>query len=86
MVTRTAAREYERGFRAGHLETIAHLKAWQQGEVRDARLEHRRWVLCCARCAATWHRDGCPDCEYRDRSTFGQPRAGDYPGREARAA
>jgi hypothetical protein len=86
MVTRTAVREYERGFRAGHLATIADLKAFQHGEVRDAALERRRWVLLCPRCAQRGHRDGCPDCEYRARSTFGQPRPGDFPGREARAA
>lgn len=77
MVAAAAAREYERGMREGWLLAVADLKAWQQGVVRDAQLERRRWHLCCRRCRLEGHRNGCRDCEDRDRDTFAQPGAGD---------
>ena len=42
--------------------------------------EARRCHVCCARCRRDGHRPGCPDCEDRDRETFGRPHPGDYGG------
>lgn len=86
MVTAASAAAYERGLHEGWLDAIADLKAWQQGVVRDAEQERRRRHLCCPRCRLAGHRNGCRDCEDRDRETFGQPMRGDFPGREGQAA
>lgn len=85
MVTAASAAAYERGLHEGYLLAVADLKAWQQGVVRDARQERRRWHLCCPRCRLAGHRDSCRDCEDRTRETFGRPVPGDFPG-ESRAA
>ena len=87
MVTRTAAAEYERGQVDGYHLAIADLKAFQHAEVRDAELERRRWHLCCRRCRRAGRcRPNCSGCQDRTRPAFGEPAAGDFPGREARAA
>jgi hypothetical protein len=74
---------YERGLREGYLLAIAELKAWQQGVVKDAGTERRRWHLCCPRCRLAGHRDGCPDCADRTRETFSQALPGDLPPGQA---
>jgi hypothetical protein len=86
MVTKAAAAEYERGLHEGYLLAVADLKAWQHGVVQDAEQERRRRHLCCPRCRLAGHRNGCRDCETRTRETFGEPMAGDFPGREGQAA
>jgi hypothetical protein len=86
MTTQTALSEYERGLQDGAVRAIAAYKAAQHGVYRDAVAERRRWHLCCRRCRLHGHREGCPDCEDRDRETFGDLQPGDYPGREVRAA
>jgi hypothetical protein len=50
MVTETAASEYERGLADGYVLAVADFKAFQQGAVRDAQAERRRWHVCCRRC------------------------------------
>jgi len=77
MVTLTAAAEYQRGQADGYLLAVADFKAFQHAFVKDAAVEHRRWHLCCPPCRQGGHQDGCPDCEDRERATFGQPMAGD---------
>jgi hypothetical protein len=72
MTEEAAASAYERGLREGYLLAVADFKAFQQGVVRDAELERRRWHLCCRRCRLEGHQDGCRDCEDRTRETFGQ--------------
>jgi hypothetical protein len=77
MVIATAASEFERGIHEGYLLAVADFKAFQQGVVRDAQLERRRWHLCCRRCRLEGHRDSCRDCEDRTRETFGQALPGE---------
>jgi hypothetical protein len=77
MTMDTAAAEHERGRAEGYALCVSDLKAWQQGVVRDARLEARRWHLCCPACRAAGHQDGCERCEDRTRATFAGPMNGD---------
>jgi hypothetical protein len=83
---RADAAGYERGLGDGYVLAVADFKAFQHSLVRDAQLERRRWHVCCRRCRTSRHRDGCRDCQDRDRDAFGQAMPGDFPGRRAAAA
>lgn len=78
-VAATVAREYERGHQDGYAQAIGEVKALEHELVADARLELRRWHLCCPRCRTAGHRDGCPDCENRSQKTFADAMAAEPP-------
>lgn len=83
MTEQAARAAYERGRQDGAVEAIRAYKAAQHGVYRDALTERARWHVCCRRCRLHDHRDGCADCEDRDRETFGAPHPDDYQGRAA---
>jgi hypothetical protein len=70
---RAAADVRERSLAEGYLLAVEDIKGAQHDVYRDALLEARRWHVCCVRCRRRGHREGCPDCEDRNRETFGCP-------------
>ncbi len=82
MVTATAASEYERGRAEGYLAAVADLKRAQHQAVDDLDAYLSRWHVCCRPCRLAGHREGCPDCQARTRSTFGQAMPGEPSGPE----
>lgn len=86
MTSQAALSAYERGFEDGAVEAVRAYKAAQHGIYRDALTERARWHLCCRRCRLNGHRDGCTDCEDRDRETFGQPSPDESPAELAAQA
>lgn len=68
----------EDGRRAGITETIGWYKRLLTNTVADARLERRRWHVCCKRCRLAGCRDGCTRCEDRDRGSYHLPHPDDH--------
>jgi hypothetical protein len=48
-----------------------------RGGIASAELKARRGHVCCRPCRLAGHREGCADCEDRDRETFSQPHPAD---------